>query len=118
MFAKVTATISTETGLSQALPVTASRPDLSVATARVYLAWSTHALRGLGLAMAEALAEVGATVILNGRDANTLKAAEGEGARARQGVACPRRNKARCQLSASPRPINILLSTRASIQTK
>jgi hypothetical protein len=30
--------------------------------------------------MAEALAEVGATVILNGRDANTLKAAEGEGA--------------------------------------
>ena len=32
----------------------------------------TGASRGLGLAMAEALAEVGATVILNGRDANTL----------------------------------------------
>jgi NAD(P)-dependent dehydrogenase (short-subunit alcohol dehydrogenase family) len=29
----------------------------------------TGASRGLGLAMAEALAEVGATVILNGRDA-------------------------------------------------
>jgi gluconate 5-dehydrogenase len=35
----------------------------------------TGASRGLGLAMAEALAEVGATVILNGRDANTLKIA-------------------------------------------
>lgn len=35
----------------------------------------TGASRGLGLAMAEALAEVGATVILNGRDASTLKAA-------------------------------------------
>ena len=35
----------------------------------------TSASRGLGLAMAEALAEVGATVILNGRDANTLKVA-------------------------------------------
>jgi gluconate 5-dehydrogenase len=35
----------------------------------------TGASRGLGLAMAEALAEVGATVILNGRDANTLKVA-------------------------------------------
>ncbi len=35
----------------------------------------TGASRGLGLAMAEALAEVGATVILNGRDANTLKTA-------------------------------------------
>src|SRR5262245_16771642 len=35
----------------------------------------TGASRGLGLAMAEALAEAGATVILNGRDANTLKTA-------------------------------------------
>ncbi len=35
----------------------------------------TGASRGLGLAMAEALAAVGATVILNGRDANTLKVA-------------------------------------------
>jgi NAD(P)-dependent dehydrogenase (short-subunit alcohol dehydrogenase family) len=32
----------------------------------------TGASRGLGLAMAEALAEVGATVVLNGRDASTL----------------------------------------------
>ena len=39
------------------------------------LALVTGASRGLGLAMAEALAEVGATVILNGRDANTLKTA-------------------------------------------
>ena len=39
------------------------------------------------------------------------------GARARQGVACPRRNKARCQLSASPRPINIRL-TRVSVSDK
>ena len=39
------------------------------------------------------------------------------GARARQGVACPRRNKTRCQLSASPRPINIWL-TRASVSDK
>lgn len=38
----------------------------------------TGASRGLGLAMAEALAEAGATVILNGRHANTLKdAADG-----------------------------------------
>jgi short chain dehydrogenase len=35
----------------------------------------TGASRGLGLAMADALAEAGATVVLNGRDANTLKAA-------------------------------------------
>src|SRR5262249_32936587 len=35
----------------------------------------TGASRGLGLAMAEALADAGATVVLNGRDANTLKAA-------------------------------------------
>jgi gluconate 5-dehydrogenase len=35
----------------------------------------TGASRGLGLAMAEALAEAGATVILNGRHANTLKGA-------------------------------------------
>ena len=34
----------------------------------------TGASRGLGFAMAEALANVGATVILNGRDANTLTA--------------------------------------------
>ena len=39
------------------------------------LALVTGASRGPGLAMAEALAEVGATVILNGRDANTLKTA-------------------------------------------
>ena len=39
----------------------------------------TGASRGLGLAMAEALAEVGATVILNGRDANTLKVAADRG---------------------------------------
>jgi hypothetical protein len=37
----------------------------------------TGASRGLGLAMAEALAEAGATVILNGRDADTLKVAAG-----------------------------------------
>jgi gluconate 5-dehydrogenase len=37
----------------------------------------TGASRGLGLAMAEALAEAGATIILNGRDANTLKVAAG-----------------------------------------
>jgi gluconate 5-dehydrogenase len=37
----------------------------------------TGASRGLGFAMAEALAEVGATVILNGRDANTLKIVAG-----------------------------------------
>jgi gluconate 5-dehydrogenase len=35
----------------------------------------TGASRGLGFAMAEALAEVGATVILNGRNADTLKVA-------------------------------------------
>jgi len=35
----------------------------------------TGASRGLGLAMAEALADAGATVILNGRHANTLKVA-------------------------------------------
>src|SRR5215831_3443768 len=35
----------------------------------------TGASRGLGLAMSEALAEAGATVILNGRDPNTLKIA-------------------------------------------
>ncbi len=35
----------------------------------------TGASRGLGFAMAEALADAGATVILNGRDANTLKVA-------------------------------------------
>jgi hypothetical protein len=39
------------------------------------VAFVTGASRGLGLAMAEALAEVGATVILNGGDANTLKVA-------------------------------------------
>ena len=32
----------------------------------------TGASRGLGLAMAEGLAEVGATAILNGRNADTL----------------------------------------------
>ena len=36
----------------------------------------TGASRGLGLAMAEALGEVGATVILNGRNANTKAAAD------------------------------------------
>ena len=35
----------------------------------------TAASRGLGLAMAEGLAEVGATAILNGRNADTLEAA-------------------------------------------
>lgn len=38
----------------------------------------TGASRGLGLAMAEALAKAGATVILNGRNANTLKVAADE----------------------------------------
>jgi gluconate 5-dehydrogenase len=38
----------------------------------------TGASRGLGLAMAEALAKAGATVILNGRNANTLRAAADE----------------------------------------
>ena len=38
----------------------------------------TGASRGLGLAMAEALAAVDATGILNGRDANTLKVAATE----------------------------------------
>ena len=44
-------------------------------------------------------------------------APEGVGARAREGVACPRRHKARCKLSASPRPINIRL-TRVSVSDK
>jgi gluconate 5-dehydrogenase len=35
----------------------------------------TGASRGLGFAMAEGLAEVGATVILNGRDADALNIA-------------------------------------------
>jgi gluconate 5-dehydrogenase len=39
------------------------------------IALVTGASRGLGLAMAEALAEAGATVILNGRHADTLKVA-------------------------------------------
>src|SRR6516162_1656407 len=38
----------------------------------------TGASRGLGLAMAEALAKAGATVIVNGRNANTLRAAANE----------------------------------------
>src|SRR5262249_30147654 len=38
----------------------------------------TGASRGLGLAMAEALAKAGATVILNGRNANTLNVAADE----------------------------------------
>jgi gluconate 5-dehydrogenase len=38
----------------------------------------TGASRGLGLAMAEGLAEAGATVVLNGRDAATLEARAGE----------------------------------------
>jgi gluconate 5-dehydrogenase len=38
----------------------------------------TGASRGLGLAMAEALAEAGATVVLNARDAATLEARAGE----------------------------------------
>jgi gluconate 5-dehydrogenase len=37
----------------------------------------TGASRGLGLAMAEALAEVGATVVLNGRNASTLRVVVG-----------------------------------------
>ena len=39
------------------------------------IALVTGASRGLGLAMAEALAQAGATVILNGRHAETLKVA-------------------------------------------
>ena len=42
------------------------------------IALVTGASRGLGLAMAEALAEAGATVILNGRHADTLKVAAGK----------------------------------------
>jgi gluconate 5-dehydrogenase len=38
----------------------------------------TGASRGLGLAMAEALAKAGATIIINGRNANTLRAAADE----------------------------------------
>src|SRR5215471_13237292 len=38
----------------------------------------TGASRGLGLAMAEALAKAGATVILNGRNADTLRVAADE----------------------------------------
>jgi len=38
----------------------------------------TGASRGLGFAMAEGLAEAGATVVLNGRDATTLAAREAE----------------------------------------
>lgn len=38
----------------------------------------TGASRGLGLAMAEGLAEVGATVVLNGRHADTLEAIAGK----------------------------------------
>jgi gluconate 5-dehydrogenase len=39
------------------------------------IALVTGASRGLGLAMAEGLAEAGATVLLNGRNALTLDAA-------------------------------------------
>lgn len=39
------------------------------------IALVTGASRGLGLAMAEGLAEAGATVVVNGRDADTLEAA-------------------------------------------
>jgi gluconate 5-dehydrogenase len=42
----------------------------------------TGASRGLGFAMAEALAEVGATVILNGRDANRARSCRGRAAKA------------------------------------
>ena len=35
----------------------------------------TGASRGLGWAMAKSLAEAGATVLINGRDASTLKSA-------------------------------------------
>jgi gluconate 5-dehydrogenase len=38
----------------------------------------TGASRGLGFAMAEALAEAGATVVLNSRHADTLEAAAGK----------------------------------------
>jgi gluconate 5-dehydrogenase len=48
-------------------------PDYFDLNKRVALV--TGASRGLGFAMAEALAEVGATVILNGRNAVTLKVA-------------------------------------------
>src|SRR5262245_35549093 len=39
------------------------------------IALVTGASRGLGLAMAEGLAEAGATIVLNGRNADTLAAA-------------------------------------------
>jgi NAD(P)-dependent dehydrogenase (short-subunit alcohol dehydrogenase family) len=59
----------------------------------------TGASRGLGLAMAEALPEVGATVILNGRDANTLKIAadrmRDRGVKAETGVRHQRRHRRR-----------------------
>jgi gluconate 5-dehydrogenase len=42
------------------------------------IALVTGASRGLGLGMAEGLAEAGATVVLNGRDAVTLEARAGE----------------------------------------
>jgi len=94
MFARVSATISTErrgAGLSQSSAsnrvTTGFDPSQQPASTSYgvrmpgyfdlnnRLALVTGASRGLGLAMAEALAEVGATVILNGRDANTLKTA-------------------------------------------
>jgi NADP-dependent 3-hydroxy acid dehydrogenase YdfG len=59
----------------------------------------TGASRGLGLAMAEALPDVGATAILNGRDANTLKIAaekmRDRGIEAKTGVRHQRRHRRR-----------------------
>ena len=57
------------------LPMVYAYPAIFDFNKRVALI--TGASRGLGLAMAEALAEVGATVILNGRDADALKVAAG-----------------------------------------
>ena len=59
----------------------------------------TGASRGLGLAIAEALAEVGATVILNGRNASTVKAAtdrmRDRGLKAETGARHQRRHRRR-----------------------
>jgi short chain dehydrogenase len=124
MFARVSATISTErrgAGLSQSSasnrvrsgfdpsqqPASTSygvrMPGYFDLSNRVALV--TGASRGLGLAMAEALAEVGATVILNGRDANTLKTAadrmRGRGLGRNFGVRRYRPSRYRCRNTIS-----------------